>query len=42
MDLEIKEIYLYRKMVMAKFAGKRIKYLYYKFKHERIQKKIWS
>ena len=39
MSLDEKEIYMHRKMVMAKYTGKKIKYLYYKLKYERIKRK---
>lgn len=40
MENEIKEIYLYRKMVMALYSHKKIKYLWYKWKYKRLEKKI--
>lgn len=35
----IKEIYLYRKMVLAKFSGKKLKYWWYRRKYKRLIKK---
>jgi len=45
MEDEIKEIYLHRKMVMALYSHKKIKYLWYKWKYKRQQRrndKLWT
>lgn len=36
---EEKEHYLYRKMIMALYSGKKIKYLWLKWRYERMIKK---
>lgn len=33
------EIYLYRKMVMAKYSKKKLKYWWYKWKYKKLEKK---